>query len=153
MVITRSGTSYSAFGVAIQEISHGEKEKQTITRNHGGIFGSKSMKPLPSHLNLYAEALETEFIRYIPDGHAVLTEAILHCWDKFHNCHLSDSDVRDVIIEFFVKSFLSRRHADAPQIIVSKLIETKNARLEQNLQEKTFVYDLRFSCNKTGLFW
>ena len=104
MVITPSGTLYLAFGVGIEELSHGEKEKQKIMQNHGGIFGS-NMKPLPSHLNLYAEALETKYIRDIPDGHTFLTEAILHCLDKFCNCYLSDLDVRDVIIEFFIKFF------------------------------------------------
>ena len=79
-------------------------------QNYGGIFGS-NMKPLPSHLNLYAEALETEYIRDIPDGHAVLTEAILHCWEKFCNCYLSNSDVRDVIIEFLIKSFFIKNIA------------------------------------------
>ena len=151
MVITRSVTLYSAFGVAIQEISHGEKKKnKKIMQNYGGIFGS-NMKPLPSTSLCWSSG--DKYTRDIPDGRAVLTESILHCLDKCCNCYRSDLDVRDVIIEFFIKSFLSRRHADAPQTIVATLIEIKNAQLEQNLQEKTFEYDLRFSCNKTGLFW
>ena len=139
--------TYSKFGVVIDAKGN---STPFFVCNYGGIFSSGSVKPLPSHLNHYAKALEAEFIQEIPDGKAILSSAILHFWNKFFNFPLSGSDINNFIIEFIIKTILSEQLSVRKTLMT--LIQVKNARLEQNTQKESFEHNLRFSFNSASLF-
>ena len=129
-----------------------ESNEWHIIRISGGIIISSEMKALPSHLHSYAAVLDkSEYIRGLVEGPKMVENAILHHFKKFKSCVISESDTRDVIIEHILKEILMKEYGDEPQMVMTTLIEIKNARLEQNTQNETFEDDLRFSFDKAGL--
>ena len=95
MVRTQSNVVYAQYAF--------KKHNNTIdiVRIRTGIINdTENMEPIPSSLIEYVFSLECDAMKRVQYGKKIMTNAIIHCYNKIGTCNHSLSDVRDIIVEY-----------------------------------------------------
>ena len=74
----------------------------------GIVNDTEHMEPIPSSLIEYFFSLECNAVNKVQDKKKIMTNAIIHCYNKIGTFNHSLSDVRNIIMEYYMKTILSK---------------------------------------------